>query len=64
MNKIITVFTIILLILVIPSVSAQQVNIAEKANQKSVIVTINETGDIHVDTHCWFFKFSKTSRVD
>jgi hypothetical protein len=48
MNKIITIFTIILLILVIPSVSAQQINIAEKANQKSVIVTINETGDIHV----------------
>ena len=48
MNKIIATFTIILLILVIPSVSAQQINIAEKANQKSVIVTINETGDIHV----------------
>ena len=48
MNKIITIFTIILLILVIPSVSAQQINIAEKANQKSVLVTINETGDIHV----------------
>ena len=48
MNKIIATFTIILLILVIPSVSAQQVNIGEKANQKSVIVTINETGDVHV----------------
>ena len=48
MNKIITIFTIILLILVIPSISAQEINIAEKANQKSVIVTINETGDIHV----------------
>lgn len=48
MNKIIPIFTIILLILVIPSVSAQEINIAEKANQKSVIVTINETGDIHV----------------
>jgi hypothetical protein len=48
MNKIITIFTIILLILVIPSVSAQEINIAEKANQKSVIVTINEIGDIHV----------------
>ena len=48
MNKTITTFTIILLILVIPSVSAQQVNIGEKANQKSVTVTINETGDVHV----------------
>ena len=48
MNKIVPVFIIVLLILVIPSVSAQQVNIGEKANQKSVIVTINETGDVHV----------------
>ena len=48
MNKIIATFTIILLILVIPSVSAQQINVGEKANQKSVTVTINETGDVHV----------------
>ena len=48
MNKIIATFTIILLILVIPSVSAQQVNVGEKANQKSVTVTINKTGDVHV----------------
>jgi len=42
------IFVIILLILVIPSATAQEINIAEKANQKSVIVTINEAGDIHV----------------
>ena len=42
------IFIIILLILVIPSATAQEVNIAEKANQKSIIVTINEAGDIHV----------------
>ena len=42
------IFIIILLILVIPSATAQEVNIAEKANQKSVIVTINEAGDVHV----------------
>ena len=48
MNKIAPVFIIVLLILVIPSVSAQQVNIGEKANQKSVKVTINETGNVHV----------------
>jgi hypothetical protein len=48
MNKIIATFTIILLILVIPSVSAQQVNIGENANQKSVTVTINKAGDVHV----------------
>jgi len=42
------IFVIILLILVVPSATAQEINIAEKANQKSVIVTINEAGDIHV----------------
>lgn len=42
------ILVIVLLILVIPSATAQEVNIAEKANQKSVIVTINEAGDIHV----------------
>ena len=46
--KSIGIFIIILLVLVIPSATAQEVNIAEKANQKSIIVTINETGDIHV----------------
>jgi len=40
--------SLILLILVIPSATAQEINIAEKANQKSVIITINEAGDIHV----------------
>jgi len=42
------IFVIILLMLVIPSATAQEISIAEKANQKSVIVTINEAGDIHV----------------
>ena len=42
------IFIIILLILVIPTATAQEVSIAEKANQKSIIVTINEAGDIHV----------------
>jgi len=42
------IFVIILLILVVPSATAQEINIAEKVNQKLVIVTINEAGDIHV----------------
>jgi len=42
------IFIIFLLLLVIPAANAQEVSIAEKANQKSIIVSINEAGDIHV----------------
>jgi len=48
MNTRISIFIIILLVLVIPSVSAQEISIGEKANQKSVKVTISDEGDIHV----------------
>ncbi|MFQ5782792.1 MAG: hypothetical protein ACE5GR_07035 [Nitrosopumilus sp.] len=47
-SKLYAIFIIILLILVIPSASAQEVNIAEKAKQKSVEVIISESGEIHV----------------
>ena len=46
--KLIGIFIIILLVLVIPSATAQEMSIGEKANQKSIIVTINESGEIHV----------------
>ena len=46
--KSIGIFIIILLVLVIPSATAQELSMGEKANQKSIIVTINETGEIHV----------------
>jgi competence protein ComGC len=48
MNTKIVIFTIVSLILVIPSVSAQETNIAEKANQELVKVIISDEGDIHV----------------
>jgi hypothetical protein len=48
MNTKIVIFTIVSLILVIPSASAQEINIDEKANQKLVKVTISDEGDIHV----------------
>lgn len=48
MNTKITLFIIISLILVIPSASAQEINIGEKAFQKSVEVVINDDNDIHV----------------
>lgn len=46
--KILTIFLIAVLIPVFPFVSAQEVNIGEKAQQKSVTVTISNEGDIHV----------------
>ena len=48
MDTKIDIFIIISLILVIPTVSAQEVSIDEKANQKSVEVSISDEGDIHV----------------
>ena len=48
MNTKIVIFTIVSLILVIPSVSAQEVSIGEKPNQKLVKVIISNEGDIHV----------------
>ena len=50
MNSKIAIFIIISLILVIPSASAQEINIGEKAVQKSIQVVISDEGDIHV-TH-------------
>lgn len=47
-SKIFVIFTIISLLLVIPSATAQEVNIAPKAKQKSVEVMISESGDVHV----------------
>jgi len=47
-TKIFASFLILILILVIPSTSAQEINIAAKAGQKSVEVTIGDDGDIHV----------------
>ena len=46
--KIIGIFVIVLLVLVIPSATAQGVNIGEKANQKSVQVEIDIEGNVHV----------------
>ena len=48
MNTKIPIFIIFSLILVIPSVNAQEVNIAEKVNQKSIEVIINDKGDVHI----------------
>jgi hypothetical protein len=48
MNTKIALFIIISLILVIPSASAQVINIGEKAVQKSVEVIINDDNEIHV----------------
>ncbi len=47
-TRIFVIFIIISLILIIPPVNAQEINIAEKARQKSVEVTISESGNIHV----------------
>ena len=46
--KILGIFIIIALILVIPSASAQEINIGAKAKQKSVEVTISESGEMYV----------------
>ena len=48
MNTKIVIFIIISLILVIPTGNAQEVDIYEKSNQKSVEVIISDEGDIHV----------------
>ena len=48
MNTKISIFIIFSLILVIPSVNAQEVNITDKANQKSIQVLISDEGDVHV----------------
>ena len=47
-SKIFAILSIIVLVLVIPSASAQEVNIGEKARQKSVEVIISEEGNVHV----------------
>ncbi|QMU54083.1 MAG: hypothetical protein GKS07_03670 [Nitrosopumilus sp.] len=48
MNGKIALFFIISLVLVIPSTNAQEVNVSEKANQKSVKVIIDNEGNVHV----------------
>lgn len=48
MKSIFAISSIILLILVIPPASAQEISIGEKAKQKSVEVVIKDTGDVHV----------------
>ncbi len=48
MNTKISIFIIFSLILVIPSVNAQEVSITEKANQKSIEIVISDEGDVHV----------------
>ena len=47
-SKIFAILSIIVLVFFIPSASAQEVNIGEKAKQKSVEVIISEEGNIHV----------------
>ena len=65
MNRKIALFFIVSLILVIPSVSAQKSTSGEKANQKSVKVTIDNEGNIHVMKHVSkFLQFSKTNEFD
>ena len=48
MNTKAAVFFIVLLILIVPSASAQEFSVAEKANQKLVQVMIGDQGDVHV----------------
>jgi hypothetical protein len=48
MHRKIALFFIVSLILVIPSASAQEINISEKANQKLVKVVIDNEGNVHV----------------
>ena len=48
MNTKISIFIIFSLILVIPSVNAQEVNITDKLNQKLIEVLISDEGDVHV----------------
>jgi hypothetical protein len=48
MNRKIALFFIISLVLVIPSASAQEIDVSEKANQKSVKVIIDNEGNVHV----------------
>ena len=48
MSKKLTLFFIVSLILIIPFASAQEVNISEEVNQKSVKVVIDNEGNVHV----------------
>jgi hypothetical protein len=48
MNRKIALFFIVSLILVIPSASAQEINVSEEVNQKSVKVVIDSEGNVHV----------------
>jgi hypothetical protein len=48
MHRKIALFFIVSLILVIPSASAQEINVSAKADQKSVRVIIDNEGNVHV----------------
>jgi len=48
MNRKIALFIVVSLILVIPSASAQEIIVSDKANQKSVKVVIDNQGGVHV----------------
>jgi hypothetical protein len=48
MNRKIALFFIVLLVLVIPTVSAQEISVNEKVKQKSVKITIDNEGNVHV----------------
>ena len=47
-SKIVVIFLIIGFICAIPVANAQEIRIGAKAEQKSVVVTINEAGSVHV----------------
>ena len=47
-KEVYSIFIVISLIITIPSVSAQEIEIGSKANQKSIEVTIDEVGNVHV----------------
>ncbi len=48
MNTKIALLLVISLFMIVPSVSAQQISVSEEANQKSVTVTVDEQGNVHV----------------
>ena len=48
MKKILSTLIIILLGFTIPASFSQEISVAEKAEQKSVTIEINEDGNVHV----------------
>ncbi len=47
-KQILSIFVIFSLIIIIPNVNAQEFSFGEKANQKSITVTISDEGNVHV----------------